>query len=361
MHAHFMYTVGKTLIQTNLSFSRYTMSKIDLEKIIARQKYFIPVNSTKLKDKIIKELNASWQVIAGYSRWFLSTEHGLSFHFTIAMEHLFLFELTYGMDLKTEKNKKLVEEKLAEYKRKGSKAFYTHLQSIRSDLPAEVYVSVVNREEKGCLCKTECHPMLCGQLRFIKGFKTEELDIQRAYLESKRFLEMIFESGLSATLISEEKKKPPQTITQFLISDQTSHKILKKIEPMLDGATVEVLVCGWVGTLLLPKLRVLKEKGINIRIMTHKSTELKGKPGRQDVDRAHVELMSLLGGENISMNPECHFRVLVVDNKALVGSMDFNAISLTGTHREFAIYTEDPEIVRSIRNYFNQVFTPLEQ
>jgi len=356
-----MYTVGKTLIQTNLSFSRYTMSKIDLEKIVARQKYFIPVNSTKLKDKIIKELNASWQVIAGYSRWFLSTEHGLSFHFTIAMEHLFLFELTYGMDLKTEKNKKLVEEKLAEYKRKGSKAFYTHLQSIRSDLPAEVYVSVVNREEKGCLCKIECHPMLCGQLRFIKGFKTEELDIQRAYLESKRFLEVIFESGLFATLISEEKKSPPQTTTQFLINDQVSHKILEKIEPMLDGATGEVLVCGWVGTLLLPRLRVLDDKGINIRIMSHKSTELKGKPGRQDVDRAHKELMSLLGKENISMNPECHFRVLVVDNKALVGSMDFNAISLTGTHREFAIYTEDPEIVRSIRNYFNQVFTPLEE
>ena len=61
------------------------------------------------------------------------------------------------------------------------------------------------------------------------------------------------------------------------------------------------------------------------------------------------------------MSPECHLRVLLVDNKALVGSMDFNAISLTGTHREFAIYTEIPEIVRSIRNYFDQIFTPLSE
>jgi len=130
---------------------------------------------------------------------------------------------------------------------------------------------------------------------------------------------------------------------------------------MLDQSTDEVLICGWVGTILLPKLKEIKEKGINICIITHKTTELKGKPGKQDVDRALNELTQSIGKDHISINPECHCRVLVVDNKALIGSMDLNAISLTGTHREIAVYTEDPEIVRTLRNYFKTIFSPLKK
>ena len=129
---------------------------------------------------------------------------------------------------------------------------------------------------------------------------------------------------------------------------------------MLNEATSEVLFCGWVGTFLLPELRAIKEKGVNIRVITHQSSELKGKPGKQDVERAFSELISIIGKDHISRRPECHCRVLVVDNKALIGSMDLNSISLTGTHREIALYTEDPDIVRTIRKYLKKFFSPLE-
>ncbi len=361
MHAYFMYTVGKTLIQTNLSFSRYMMSKIDLDRLIARQTYFIPIKSSQLEKRIKEELNIKWAKLGGILRWNILEKHELSFHFIINLKYSFLHGETWGVDRKTEEYKELIKEKVKEFDEKGAESFYEKLESIRTDIPYHLHVSIVGKEEDGCLCKVECLPSLYEKLRYDIEVEKNNFMIQNAHLQCKRFLGTIFESGLSATLISEEEKLPPQITTQFLINDQTSHNILEKIEPMLNGATGEVLVCGWIGTLLLPKLRVLKERGINIRIMTHKSPELKGKQGKRDVERAHGELISLLGKKNISMNPECHFRVLVVDNKALVGSMDFNAISLTGTHREFAIYTEDPEIVRSIRNYFNQVFTPLKE
>ena len=338
------------------------MSKIDLDRLIVRQTYFVPVGSSQLSKVILDELNTPpYPVIYGLYRWGLLEKHGLNFHFQYSVKWGFLLDATWGMDRTTEKGKKIVKQKSEEFEKMGVDAFFRKLRKIRPDIPYHLYVSVINEEENGCVCKVECMPTLYEKLRYIKNFETNDFEIQNAFLESRRFLEIIFESGLSATLVTEEKKIPSQVTTQFLINDQAFRQILNEIETMLDEATGEVLVCGWVGTLLLPKLRELKEKGINIRIITHKSAELKGKPGRRDVEKAHVELISLLGKEHISVSPECHFRVLVVDNKALVGSMDLNAISLTGTHREFAIYTEIPEIVRSIRKYFNQTFTPLEE
>jgi len=337
------------------------MSRIDLDRLIVRQTYFIPVKSTRLESTIEKELNASSPPICKVTQWGVAEKHGLNFHFISDMKYSFLFDETWGINLKTKEGRKLSEEKSEEFDRGGIEAFHTKLKKIRPDLPARVYVSVINEEENGCLCTVECFPMLYEKLRCLKGKETEELAIQVAYLESKRFLEMVFESGLSATLVTEEKKLPPQALTQLLINDQGSRQILKKIEPMLDQATNEVLICGWIGTLLLPKLREIKEKGVNIRAITHKATELKGQQGRQDVQRAHRELISMIGKDHISIRPECHCRVVVVDNKALIGSMDLNAISLTGSHRELAIYTEDPEIVRSLRNYFNGIFSPLSK
>jgi hypothetical protein len=41
--------------------------------------------------------------------------------------------------------------------------------------------------------------------------------------------------------------------------------------------------------------------------------------------------------------------------------MDLDSYSLTGTRNEFAIYTEKVESVRNIRNYFNNIFTPLKK
>jgi len=361
MHAYFMYTVGKTLIQTNLSFSRYTMSKIDLDRLIVRQTYFIPTASSQLEETIANELNASYQALDGLLLWGVVEKHGLSFHFKYDLKFAFIYDETWGLNRTTPEGKKLVKQKSEEFDNMGKEGFFKKLETIRTDVPCHLCISVVTQQKNGCLCNVDCWSTLYEKLRYNIVSEASDFQIQNAYLQTKRFLELTFKSGLSASLVTEEKKIPPQPVTQFLVNDQTSHHILDKINAMLDQATGEVLICGWVGTILLPKLKVVKQKGINIRIMTHKSIELKGKQGKQDVERAHSELISLLGKENISMSPECHFRVLVVDNKALVGSMDFNAISLTGTHREFAIYTEDPEIVRSIRKYFNQIFTPLKE
>ena len=262
----------------------------------------------------------------------------------------------------TRKYKLLVKQKATEYMNGLPLSFFDSLETIYNHLPVVIHVFVAHTEEKGCTCSIECFPALYEKMR-RKVLKTRptEFDIQDAYTTCRRFLKNIFEGGLSATLILEEKKEPLKPTAQLLINDQASRQILDKIEEMLEQATGEVLLCGWIGTLLLPKLKEIKQKGVNIRVVTHKEKELKGKPGHQDVQRAFQELISTIGEDSISIRPECHCRVVVVGNKALIGSTDLNAISLTGAHRELAIYTEDPEIVRNLRKYFNEIFSPLSK
>ena len=336
------------------------MSSIDLERLIVRQKYFVPVKAPELLGRILEELRGTRESINGIHSWHIYEEHKNCCLYQFSMEYSFVYDETMAKE-GTSEYKALVKRKFTEYNEGLPQSFFDQLRTIRYELPATVYVFVVNVEDKGCTCDTECSPTLYKKLsrRLLK--EATEFEMQNAYLQCKRFAKSIFEGGLSATLIKEEKRESLTPTAQLLINDQADHHILNKIEELLDQATGEVLLCGWIGTLLLPKLKEIKQKGVNIRVITHKAKELKGQPGHQDVQRAFQDLISMIGKENISIRPECHCRVVVVDNKALIGSMDINAISLTGSHREIAIYTEDTEIVRNLRKYFNEIFSPLKK
>jgi phosphatidylserine/phosphatidylglycerophosphate/cardiolipin synthase-like enzyme len=117
---------------------------------------------------------------------------------------------------------------------------------------------------------------------------------------------------------------------------------------------------GWVGTDCLPKFKELKTAGITIRAVTHNPNERKA-PVDPDIQKSYSELVDILGLENVSVNRLLHGRALIVDNKALIGSMDLNSDSLSGEHIEFAIYTEDVDVVRSLRAYFEKMFKPLKE
>lgn len=174
-------------------------------------------------------------------------------------------------------------------------------------------------------------------------------------------MQKIFEGGLSATLVTEKKKEPVRPKVESLINDTSTRQITEKIDAMFTGATGEILIIGWVGTILLNKLRELKEKGVKIKVITGNVKTIRQDPMRKEKERAIKELISIIGKKNISKKPEFHGRTIVVDNKALVGSMDLDSYSLTGTRIEIATYTEDPEIVRNLRDYFNRIFSPLKK
>ena len=337
------------------------MSTIDLERLIVKQTYFIPVKASELERAISKELEDHHSSICGIEGWGLVEEHKNSFCYLYNMEHHFVLHHVLGMEPGTRKYKKLVKEKSTEFRKGLPKSYHATLKKRLSGLPIRIYVFVTNTEEKGCTCDIECFPTLYQKLNMKVVKEATELEIQDAYLTCRRFVKSIFESGLSATLVTEKISIVSKPIIDFLINDVSNRRLAEKVKTMLSGATGEILIIGWIGTILLKKLKELKEKGVEIKVITGSVKSIRQDPMRKEKERAMKELISIIGKENISTKPEFHGRAIVVDNKALVGSMDLDSYSLTGTRIEFATYTEDPEIVRTLRKYFNRIFSPLKK
>jgi len=343
------------------------MSTIDLERLIVRQTYLVPLKASDLRIAVLTELRKKSKGVPTYLapgiyEWNLVEQRENCFAYSYNFAVPYILERT-ASEFGKRGYSELARKKDEEFTAGGVKTLDQAMMRLLDNKPVDLYVLITDKQKGRCKVKVECSSNLYLKLsrKKIAPEKINEFKIQDAYLTCRRFVQHIFEGGLSATFVSEEKKELMELTAQLLFNDQASRQILARMEKMLDEATGEVLLCGWIGTLLLPKLEEINQKGVKIRVVTHKAKELKGKQGYQDVQRAFKGLISMIGKDNISIRPECHCRVVVVDNKALIGSMDINAISLTGSHREIAIYTEDPEIVRNLRKYFNEIFSPLKK
>jgi hypothetical protein len=248
-----------------------------------------------------------------------------------------------------------IAEKIKEYNSNPLECFKKLFEGLMDNLP--IHLSYVVQEERmdGCIIKASCKPVL--YFTVAKEFEHGNVDLQDVRLQGEEFLDEIFIGGLGGKETQEAREV---NRLEFLINDTHIRQITERIYDMLSKATTCVLFFGWFGTELIPKLKELKDAGLTVRTVTHKPAELKA-PVPEQIQKGYAELIALLGLDNVSVNPLVHGRAVIVDNKALVGSMDLNAFSLSGEHIEFAIYTEDPSAVRTLRTYFEKIFKPLKE
>ena len=244
---------------------------------------------------------------------------------------------------------------------KNIKAYFETLKNRVSSEPDTIFINILKCDENGCEIEVECLPTLYRKISQLGEKDIDEYQIQDAYITCERFLRTIFVGGLSGTAISEQKMTIPKPKVQLLINDVSNREITEKLNEMLDGATAQILIFGWMGTIFLKKLQELKQKGVEIKLITGSIKGIRQDLMRKEKEKAIKELISIIGKDHISIKPEFHGRAIIVDNKALIGSMDLDSYSLTGTRIEFAMYTEDPEIVRRLRNYFIKTFTPWKE
>lgn len=352
----FIYVVGKILIYTSISFSGYPMSKTDLKRLMVRKTYFVPLKASAIKKAVLEELIGSEKAICGLHSWKISAERANSVCYTFSLGYFHVEDKSIQMKQK-EPSKKLLEKWITELEKGFPESMFKILRKLRESQPFEIYLLFLRKEESGCTCKVECHSVLYERLASTTQVEAGDLQMQNAYLSCERFIEEIFEGGLSASLISEKEKKEERIDYEFLTNDVSTRQISRRIETMLDSATGEILIFAWIGTIHLKKLRELKQRGIELRVITGNVKTIRQDPMRKEKERAMRELISIIGKKNISVKPEFHGRAIIVDNKALIGSMDMDSYSLTGTRIEFATYTEAPETVRNLRNYFNRIFT----
>ena len=330
------------------------MSSINLERLRVKRTFFVPIRKENLINEIHNELNKYLSPIADIPSW-IFVKHGNTLIFRVNYKLLYI-----GFELRRSKKKKGIEMLSQEYD-KNIKAYFETLKNRVNSEPDTIFINILKCDENGCEIEVECLPTLYRKISQLEEKDIDEYQIQDAYITCERFLRTIFVGGLSGTSISEQKIAIPKPKVQLLINDVSNREITEKLNEMLDGATAQILIFGWMGTIFLKKLQELKQKGVEIKLITGSIKGIRQDLMRKEKEKAIKELISIIGKDHISIKPEFHGRAIIVDNKALIGSMDLDSYSLTGTRIEFAMYTEDPEIVRRLRNYFIKTFTPWKE
>lgn len=329
---------------------------INLNRIIGIRKYRIRLPPEDLI-KEIENFLCPKHLIPGCKKWNISYQKETQyFEFTLNYEFQWIIRMIKDWDSKVD-IKKMQKEF---YKNMPDNIDYCRL-NLRYNIPHQLRGLIIKINDFGCICQAECIPMLYEKisLGIISLEELSEFQVQDSQRESLNFLDRVFIGGLGAEQIQEAPLISHRL--EILVNNTNKREITERIDSLLDDATGEVLICGWIGTHFIPKLKEIKSKGVNIRFITHKPQEAKGQPWRGDIEKAYGELCGEFGLENICIDPSMHGRMIIVDNKAIIGSMDLNSYSLTGAHTEFAIYTEEPEIVRRLRTQFNAKFKPLKE
>ena len=319
---------------------------IDLTELIAKKSYLVPIKATDLCTKVLEQLKID-------GNWWIKAQRPSSAEFCIDWEEDYV--LAKGLA----KGKKSREEVHAEARKEFEENKLGCIQWIQEhtldNVPAKVSYIIAEDTADRCVVEATCKPVL--YVKIARNIKYEETDLQDVRIQSEEYLDQIFIGGLRSKEIQEMKEV---SRWELLFNDTNVRQITDRINEMLSKATNCVLFFGWFGTAYIPKLKELKEVGLTIKAITHKPAERKA-PAPEEIQKGYTELIKLLGLDNVSVNSLVHGRAIVVDNKALVGSMDLNAFSLSGEHVEFAIYTEDPSTVRSLKAYFDKAFKPLKE
>lgn len=334
------------------------MPNIDLERLRVIQDYFVPIRKEELRERILKELNAALPCFSNFKPWNVE-EHGICLHFDASTEYLYAIARIQYDEANITNNAEKIQAEVR--KLTTAQVLKEALQSTRISQPLDIYVNINRCEQNGCEINVECTPTLYRRMSQLREDNFSEFQVQDAYISCQRFLRMIFIGGLSGTPLSERKTTLKQESVEFLINDISHRQITDKLEEMLNNATAEILIFGWMGTIFIKKLKELKEKGVKIRLITGNIRGIRQDEMRKEKEKAMDELISIIGKADISSKPESHGRAIIVDNKALIGSMDLDSYSMTGARIEFATFTEDPEIVRALRSYFGHIFTPLKE
>lgn len=348
-----------TLFKLTSRFLIWFKMSIDLQKLRVIQSYFIPVKRVDLGEEIQHELDEAVPTFAYLKAWYRH-EQGNSIEFGLNDEYLYVISrIKRGGTRKMSDFLEDVRKLRSEYaKLTGIDSIRQTWENLRCGTPSDVYVNVIKCKEEGCEIEVECTPILYRILTQLEP--TEEPNaalIQDSRICCERFLKTVFSAALAGTSLSAKTTTLTKTYVEFLINDAMHRQIHEKLEDMLDNATAEVLIFGYMGTIFVKKLQDLKQKGVTIKIITGNIGAIRQDVMRKEKEKAMEELVKMLTKANISSKPDFHGRAVIVDNKALIGSMDLDSYSMTGARIEFATYTEDPEIVRTLRVYFEHTFT----
>ncbi len=330
---------------------------MDSMALKAERKYHIDFSVSELFKRVNKILNPTnryngtfrWQLLDKGDNYRLYTLNP-KWHFLINS----MVDLNDITKIKSDQKKydDFSMQKLTTY-------LHDFLASLRYNVPFCLRLMIINSTGSDAVIIAECFSVMYEMIdrNIAKPKDFQDFEKVTCKYECEKFLDRIFLSERNGKIIIEKNN---QKFEDKLFVNNGCREITPLIDSLLTNATGEILICGWIGTQFIPQMIKLINDGIKIRLITHQPSEAKNQPWRSEIQKAFQQLCDNLGKENICVDPTMHGRILIVDNKAIVGSMDLTSASLIGPHTEFAIYTERPEIVKRLRRIFNFTFKPMK-
>ena len=330
---------------------------MDLSNSIVKKKYIINGE----KEDIFAKIDAFFQRDVYDLPDFIISAKGEYFRdYLLNLENTFIHN-NLNHSINGTERKKQIDKLSKRFYKNLSRNSNNALQSLRGSAPYKIIVILENTNlETVKILNVVYNSALYCQLSktIIEESDITEFMLQEAFEEGNQYLDKIFIGLFQGK--EYQKRNILELNTLLITNDSYSRDITDKIKYLFNFANNEVLIVGWIGTELLSELKLLKDREVNVKFITHKPNEAKDRPWRAEIEKAYQEIINLFTIENICIIPSFHTRFIVADNSAIIGSMDLNSSSLNGTHTEIAIFTEDPEIVEKLKTEFSRNFTPLK-
>jgi len=207
--------------------------------------------------------------------------------------------------------------------------------------------------------EAQSRPLLVEQLETRRKHEAVPIEIDLAFAECARYLDAIFVGGMGCERILSPRplRSRPSAHDIVVNVSKTRTQLTDRLKDSFRYATKEVLITGWLGRFIIPDLKSCVERGVGLKIVTHKPQEAEGTKAATDKAEAFKELRQFLRADNVRLLPSCHARIVLIDERiAFVGSMDLDSEALA-ERDEAAITTDDNEVVGKTRKFFEDLFS----
>jgi len=207
--------------------------------------------------------------------------------------------------------------------------------------------------------ETQCIPYLVEKSKRIGKREILPIQIDLAFAECAGFLDAVFVGGMGCErILSPRPLKSRPSAHEIVVNvSKIRTQLTDRLRNSLKRATKEVLIAGWLGRFIIPDLKSCVERGVELKLVTHKPQDAEGTKGATDKAEAFKELKQFLRADNVRLLPSCHARMVLIDERIVfVGSMDLDSEALA-ERDEAAITSDDNEVVGKARQFFEELFS----
>lgn len=245
----------------------------------------------------------------------------------------------------------------------GAKTPETIYAAFEQSIPTRVFSIEMNAHyaQNNYELDARCQPTLVEQAhrRLITKKGTSEVTLDLAFEEVCRFLDSVFIGGMNCDRILSPRslRSGKSTHTVLVNVSKTRTQLTDVLLESLKRASKEILVVGWVGSYILPLLKSCVERGVDLKIITHKPEQAEGSRGGRDKATTFAEMPKFLRADSVRILPSCHARMIIVDEAtAFVGSMDLDSEALA-ERDETAIMSNDMAVIGDAKAAFQEFFS----